>query len=212
MDLEKPGQIGLSESGDGESTVLHSRQNSVPSSVTDIDQDLAERGSLASGSDLRALTRNYRRALEILESDDEQSTEQTRETSAIPIYYRPSPVNLMASATSPSPDVPSPVTPGTATRQQDRQPLLAAAIRNNALATGHAVQRSADRPPLAPIQMEYTPRPRHRSEDQIPDLGAIGRAESDRGTTYSIPLTNITASEYKDRENIRPPSWQGDLP
>lgn len=38
------------------------------------------------------------------------------------------------------------------------------------------------------------------------------RHDSDRGTTYSVPLTNITHSEYAEREQFRPPSWTGDLP
>lgn len=43
--------------------------------------------------------------------------------------------------------------------------------------------------------------------------GLIHQPHSDdRGTTYSMPLTNITHSEYQDRENLRPPSWSGVLP
>lgn len=45
-----------------------------------------------------------------------------------------------------------------------------------------------------------------------PVAQTLKRAESDRATTYSVPLTNITNPEYFDRDRRRPPSWVGDLP
>lgn len=153
----------------------HFRQNSTSNSTIVTDGDRAENASLASGSDLRALTRNYRRALEILESEDgHQTVENDASTIAIPIQYRPAPINLEA---SPRPTLlrPNPSSPSAAYRKQP-----------------YGQQGNAD--------------------DEVPDLGVWRRADSDRGTSYSIPLTNVTSSEYKDRDMFRPPSWTGDLP
>lgn len=166
-----------------------------------MDADLAERGSLASGSDLRALTRNYRRALEILESDGGHQSEQTSGTIQIPIYYRPSPINLQV---APVPDAQggnvSPISPG---GHNEQRPLLKPSSPSRP-----AFVRTGPSPPLSPQRTPYGPQ-----NDEIPDLGAARRrADSDRGTSYSIPLTNITSSEYRDRDMHRPPSWTGDLP
>ncbi|KAK9896378.1 hypothetical protein P389DRAFT_196470 [Cystobasidium minutum MCA 4210] len=180
---------------------LHSRQNSSPDSTATMDADLAERGSLASGSDLRALTQNYRRALEILESEDGHQSQQTEGTVQIPIYYRPAPINLEV---SPSPGMQGENTsPASPNGFNDQRTLLkpTSLSRPGLLRTGPS-------PPLSPLRSPYG-----QADDQVPDLGAARkRAESDRGTTYSIPLTNITSSEYRDRDMHRPPSWTGDLP
>lgn len=172
---------------------LHSRQNSTADSAMSVDADLAERGSLASGSDLRALTRNYRRALEILESEDGHQTEGTRETVPIPIHYRPTPLNL----------------------EQVNSPVLTnpqqASLLKPSSPTRPAFQRSGLNSPTAAYNNAFGHE--EQGDDQVPDLGGYRRrADSDRGTSYSIPLTNITSSEYKDRDMFRPPSWTGDLP
>lgn len=199
--LAEPNENGSPGGGNiRRSRSLHSRQNSTPNSSLSMDADMAERGSLASGSDLRALTRNYRRALEILESEDgHDRPSENGGTVQIPIYYRPSPVNLLA---SPSPDMQeggnvSPVSPG---RHHEAKSLLkpTSPSRPTLIRTG----------PSSAKQGLYS-----QGDDQVPDLGAARRrADSDRGTSYSIPLTNITSSEYKDRDMYRPPSWTGDLP
>jgi hypothetical protein len=153
----------------------HSRQDSTSQSTIVTDDELAEVGSLASGSELRALTRNYRRALEILESEDGHQTEgNDASTVAIPVHYRPAPLSLEASP----------------------RPTLLRPNQNS---------------PSAVYRKQ--PYGQHeKADDEVPDLGALRRADSDRGTSYSIPLTNITSSEYKDRDMFRPPSWTGDLP
>lgn len=172
---------------------LHSRQNSTPDTTISIDADLAERGSLASGSDLRALTSNYRRALEILESEDGHQTEDMRETVAVPIQYRPAPLHLE-----------NPISSTSKNAQQT-------SLHQPSSPTRPIMQRSGLNSPVAAYRNAFGRQ--EQGTDQVPDLGGFRRrADSDRGTSYSIPLTNITSSEYKDRDMFRPPSWTGDLP
>jgi hypothetical protein len=165
---------------------LHSQQPSTANSRTSTDHDYLERGSLASGSDLRTLTQNYQRALEMLQSEDDHATEPTVRTTVVPIMYRPTPAHANNFETSPE----SPTSPATDTGGP----------------TNPVGQRS--RPGLTPVAGAYG----RQGIDEVPDIAAYRRADSDRGTTYSVPLTNITSSEYIDRDNARPPSWNYDLP
>lgn len=207
-DIEKSEESPLTDASNDLSKPTgsaHSRQNSTPDSAVSTEADLAERGSLASGSDLRALTRNYRRALEILESsEDGHQTADTRGTVPIPIQYRPAPLDLQAPPNAERHDRDlSPTFPHERYRQA---PLLkpVSPARPSFRRTGPSSPGGAYRTPYGQAE---------QGNDEVPDLGALlKRADSDRGTSYSIPLTNITSSEYRDRDMFRPPSWTGDLP
>lgn len=150
-------------------------------------------------SEIRALTQNYQRALDALDSpvEDENiiSQEETRrrqsvETQSVPIAYRPN-----ASHT------------GIGVQDPYRLEQRVFVVPN--------IDEDNDN---ASVQQEYQRRykqagsptsvPMQRSLMMMP----IVRADSDRGTTYSVPLTNITSSEYHDRDRARPPSWVGNLP
>ena len=69
-------------------------------------------------------------------------------------------------------------------------------------------------PPVRPTILSSGNDPHRLSAgpQAIPRGRALERQHSEHGTTYSVPMTNVTHEEYGDRETVRPPSWTGALP
>lgn len=162
--------------------VVYSRTSTSSSSSNATVQD----------SEIRALTQNYQRALEALDNpvrdtsdldEEEVRRRQSVETEGVPIAYRPdAPINNEEPRVFIVPIIDE-ENDNTSVQQEYQRRYEAA---QTGFPTSVPMQRSLAMP--------------------------IKRAESDRGTTYSVPLTNITNSEYHDRDRARPPSWVGNLP
>lgn len=150
--------------------------------------------SYRADSELGRLTQNYERALAAL---SDPATDSTPVTADVPIYYRP--------GTAAGGE-------GTGVPTERSHAVVATAAAPALLLRSDAEEH----PELAELQRRY----QHQEEEQVTDVPALllrrpagPRMQSDdRGTTYSVPMTNITSSEYADRDAYRPPSWNGALP
>ena len=215
---------------------------SVPESVGS-----SNRGSTlddSPDSEIRALTRNYERALAALNDPNAPADDNVRPsvmTTDVPIVYRVGSMhvdrdgdgagqdgdgasNEQLRPAAVSPAYPHPPAQYPSPRTQHRplpvpipeadaadQPELAAIQQQQ-------TRQASSSPPVARTQPQpaalTVPRPPRQERDPARPSEALlaARRESDMMTTYSVPMTNITHSEYMDRDGQRPPSWTGDLP
>ena len=219
-------------------SVPESVGSATRSSTLDGDGDGADR-------EIRALTRNYERALAALNDpnapleDDDDNVRPSVLTTNVPIIYRVGSMHVDGDADAEDGDGasngqlhPAAVSPAyphspsqhPSPRTQHRplpmplpeadaaeQPELAALQQQQARQMSPSPPIARPQPQLAALAV---PRPPRQERDPARPSEAVlaARRESDMMTTYSVPMTNITHSEYMDRDGQRPPSWTGDLP